>query len=64
MTTFRQRIRKAIANPSLQVALDANAERRVKGRVSALETLPNCASDVNKLIPPRDVIEHLDTVSR
>nr|MDQ3007758.1 lactate utilization protein [Chloroflexota bacterium] len=59
---FRARIRKAIANPSLQVALDANAERRVKGRVSALETLPNWRERRQQAHSIRaDVIEHLDT---
>src|SRR5690242_18495459 len=38
---FRGRIRKALANRTLQIALDANAERRVKGRISALASLPN-----------------------
>ncbi|MEO7840165.1 MAG: lactate utilization protein B, partial [Anaerolineales bacterium] len=59
---FRARIRKAIANPSLQVALDANAERRVKGRVSAMETLPNWRERRQQAHSIRaDVIEHLDT---
>ena len=61
-TEFRARIRKAIASPSLQVALDANAERRVKGRVSALETLPNWRERRQQAHSIRaDVIEHLDT---
>jgi len=61
-TEFRARIRKAIANPSLQVALDANAERRVKGRISALETLPNWRERRQQAHSIRaDVIEHLDT---
>ncbi|HXQ35943.1 MAG TPA: lactate utilization protein B, partial [Anaerolineales bacterium] len=61
-TDFRARIRKAIANPTLQIALDANAERRVKGRVNALETLPNWRERRQKAHSLRaDVIEHLDT---
>ena len=61
-TEFRARIRKAIASPTLQVALDANAERRVKGRVSALETLPNWRERRQQAHSIRaDVIEHLDT---
>ena len=61
-TEFRTRIRKAIANPSLQVALDANAERRVKGRINALETLPNWRERRQQAHSIRaDVIEHLDT---
>jgi L-lactate dehydrogenase complex protein LldF len=60
-TEFRARIRKAIANPTLQIALDANAERRVKGRVNALETLPNWRERRQKAHSIRaDVIEHLD----
>ena len=60
-TEFRERIRKALANPSLQVALDANAERRVKGRVNALETLPDWRERRQKAHSIRaDVIEHLD----
>ena len=61
-TEFRARIRKAIASPTLQVALDANAERRMKGRVSALETLPNWRERRQQAHSIRaDVIEHLDT---
>ncbi len=61
-TEFRARIRKAIANPTLQIALDANAERRIKGRVSALETLPNWRGRRQQAHSIRaDVIEHLDT---
>jgi L-lactate dehydrogenase complex protein LldF len=61
-TEFRARIRKAIANPTLQIALDANAERRVKGRINALETLPNWRERRQKAHAIRaDVIEHLDT---
>ncbi|MCI0553901.1 MAG: LUD domain-containing protein [Anaerolineae bacterium] len=60
-TEFRSRIRKAIANPTLQIALDANAERRVKGRVNALETLPNWRERRQKAHSIRaDVINHLD----
>ena len=38
---FRERIRLALANQSLQVALDANAERRVNGRIAAFASLPD-----------------------
>jgi len=38
---FRERIRTSLANPTLQIALDANAERRVNGRASALASLPD-----------------------
>ncbi len=40
-TAFRKRIRQSIQNESLQAALDANAERRVKGRLAAWATLPD-----------------------
>jgi L-lactate dehydrogenase complex protein LldF len=40
-TEFRQRIRKSLANEPLQMALDANAERRVTGRVNAFASLPD-----------------------
>ncbi len=38
---FRRRIRRAIANPVLQAALDANAQRRVDARTRALASLPD-----------------------
>ncbi|MEW5828367.1 MAG: LUD domain-containing protein [Chloroflexota bacterium] len=41
MTTFRHKIRDSIADASLQLALDANAERRVTGRVQAFASLPD-----------------------
>ena len=40
---FREHIRLAIADESLQAALDANAERRTKGRLAALATLLDVA---------------------
>ena len=60
-TEFRQRIRKSLANENLQAALDANAERRVKGRVNAWESLPNWRERRQQAHAIRaDVIEHLD----
>jgi len=60
-TEFRARIRKAIANEPLQIALDANAERRVKGRVSAFASLPDWKERRQQAHAIRaDVIEHLD----
>ena len=60
-TEFRQRIRKSIANESLKAALNANAERRVTGRISSLETLPNWREKRQQAHAVRaDVIEHLD----
>jgi L-lactate dehydrogenase complex protein LldF len=37
---FHSKIREAIANPNLQAALDANAERRIHSRDAALSSLP------------------------
>ena len=39
--TFRGRIRAAIEDPTLQAALDANAERRGAGRAAAFASLPD-----------------------
>ena len=41
MLTFRQRIQESINNEILQKALDANTERRLKGRALAFESLPD-----------------------
>ena len=38
---FYRKAHQALANPTLQEALDQNAERRERGRVSAFSTLPN-----------------------
>ena len=38
---FRERIRKSLSNEALQMALDANTERRVSGRVLAFESIPD-----------------------
>ena len=58
---FRERIRKSLANEPLQIALDANAERRVKGRLTAFESLPDWRARRQKARAIRaDVIEHLD----
>ncbi len=58
---FRSRIRKSIANPSLQAALDANAERRVNGRVAAFSSLPDWRERRQRAHAIRaEVIEHLD----
>ncbi len=60
-TKFRARIRTSLANPTLQIALDANAERRVKGRVQALASLPNWREKRQQAHTIRaEVIEHLD----
>ena len=58
---FRDRIRTSIANPSLQAALDANAERRVNGRIAAMATLPDAPLRRQQAHSVRaDVIDHLD----
>lgn len=59
--TFRSKIRISIANPSLQAALDANAERRQKGRLAALATLPDPKERRQRAHAVRaEVITHLD----
>src|SRR5512143_2059055 len=58
---FRAHIRKSIANETLQIALDANVERRVKGRIAAFESLPDWRERRQQAHAIRaDVIEHLD----
>src|SRR5512135_1747691 len=58
---FRSRIRASIANESLQAALDANAERRVNGRVAAFASLPDWRERRQRAHAVRaDVIDHLD----
>ena len=59
---FRERIRASLANPTLQMALDANAERRVSGRIKALESLPNWREKRQQAHAIRaEVIEDLET---
>jgi L-lactate dehydrogenase complex protein LldF len=58
---FRERIRTSLANPTLQIALDANAERRENGRINALSSLPDWRGKRQQAHAIRaDVIEHLD----
>ncbi len=60
-TEFRTRIRASIANESLQAALDANAERRVNGRIAAFASLPDWRERRQRAHAIRaEVIEHLD----
>jgi len=60
-TTFRERIRTSLANETLQIALDANAERRVMGRVTAFASLPNWRERRQQAHAIRaEVIEHLE----
>lgn len=59
---FRQRIRQSLANEPLQIALDANAERRVQGRVAAFASLPDWRERRQKAHAIRaEVIERLDS---
>ncbi|MDL1912016.1 hypothetical protein FBQ81_15205 [Chloroflexi bacterium CFX6] len=59
---FRQRIRQSLANEPLQIALDANAERRVNGRVAAFASLPDWRERRQKAHAIRaEVIERLDS---
>jgi L-lactate dehydrogenase complex protein LldF len=58
---FHERIEAAIADPSLQSALDANAERRVKGREAAFSSLPDWRERRQRARAIRaDVVARLD----
>ena len=58
---FRERIRASLANETLQNALDANAERRVSGRIAAFESLPDWRERRQQAHAVRaEVIEHLE----
>jgi L-lactate dehydrogenase complex protein LldF len=60
-TEFRERIRTALSNTTLQIALDANADRRVTGRVTAFASLPDWRERRQKAHAIRaEVIEHLE----
>src|SRR5215211_84350 len=57
---FRERIRASLANGALQSALDANAERRVSGRIAAFDSLPDWQERRQRAHAVRaEVIEHL-----
>ena len=61
MDTFRQRIRESINNETLQIALDNNAERRLKGRALAFESIPDWRERRQRAHAVRaDVIDHLE----
>jgi len=58
---FRERIRTSLSNETLQIALDANAERRLNGRVHAFASLPDWRERRQQAHAVRaDVIAHLD----
>ncbi|MFZ5818934.1 MAG: LUD domain-containing protein [Chloroflexota bacterium] len=58
---FRAKIREKIADNALQAALDANAQRRVQGRIAAFESLPDWRERRQRAHAVRaDVIAHLD----
>jgi L-lactate dehydrogenase complex protein LldF len=60
-TQFKSHIRKSIANEALQIALDNNTQRRLKGRAAALESLPDWRERRQRAHTVRaDVISHLD----
>jgi L-lactate dehydrogenase complex protein LldF len=59
--SFSREIRRAIANPILQSALDANSERRLAGRHTALSSLPDYLTLRQRAHDVRaDVIANLD----
>jgi L-lactate dehydrogenase complex protein LldF len=58
---FQSQIRKSLANPNLQAALDANADRRIGVRREALASLPDPEALRQRAHQVRaDVIAHLD----
>src|SRR6266498_2503577 len=59
--TFRERIRASIDNETLQIALDNNTERRLRGRALAFESIPDWRERRQRAHAIRaEVIEHLD----
>jgi L-lactate dehydrogenase complex protein LldF len=59
--TFRKRIRQSIENEDLQIALDNNKERRLKGRALAFQSIPDSEERRHRAHAIRaDVIDHLD----
>ncbi|MDP2776609.1 MAG: hypothetical protein Q8O48_03120, partial [Anaerolineales bacterium] len=59
--SFRQRIRESINNETLQIALDNNSERRLKGRALAFESIPDWRERRKRAHAVRaDVIDNID----
>jgi L-lactate dehydrogenase complex protein LldF len=60
-SNFRDRIRKSLSNEALQMALDANTERRLRGRTLAFESIPDWRERRRRAHAIRaEVIERLD----
>ncbi len=61
MNIFHHAIREAIATPNLQIALDANAERRTRGRLEAFAPIPDYQGRrAHAHAVKADVVAHLD----
>jgi len=61
MSELREHIRASLSNEALQIALDANTERRLRGRALAFESIPDWRERRQRAHTIRaDVIEHLD----
>lgn len=61
MTVFREKIREKIGDQPLQAALDANAERRIRGRRASFASLPDWRERRQRAHAVRaEVIAHLD----
>ncbi len=59
---LRARIRRSLADPNLQAALDQNARRRMEGRVAAFASLPDHAARRARAHAVKEgVVAHLDT---
>jgi L-lactate dehydrogenase complex protein LldF len=58
---LRERIRESISNETLQIALDNNADRRLRGRALAFESIPDSQARRQRAHRIRaEVIQHLD----
>ncbi len=61
MTLFKEKIHEKVSDSALQIALDNNAERRVKGRINAFASIPDWRERRQRAHRIRaEVIEHLD----